>query len=178
MTDRKLPISRLIAYAVIVAITVLLALNFYPRDLKQVVGLKGITPDDITQIQLSMAVYEEPASPGMEPRAELIANGEVITDRAFFKDLLDLLENHTVRRRLLSRGVEYRRVDPTKPSIVFLAIYLENNRETLFLDISNDSRFLSMWSSDTGYTRYRVYGEGIDTNSLHESVLGLLPTDD
>ena len=172
MTDRKSPVAISIMYAVIAAVIVLLAVNFYPRDLRQVAGLQDITPDDITRIQLSMAIYEEVAGGAVPPRSELIAQNEIITDRDFFEDVLDMLENHTVRRRLLSRGVDYRRVDLTRPSIVFLSVSFDN-RETLFIDISNDSRFMAIWSGESAYTRYRLYGEGLDTNKLYESVLKL-----
>ncbi len=178
MTDRKQSMVKSIMYAVVGAVIVLLAVSFYPRDLRQVAGLQDITPDDIIRIQLSMAVYEELAGGAVAPRSELIAQNESITDRDFFKDVLDVLEDHTVRRRFFSRGVDYRRVDLTKPSIVFLSVSFDN-RETLFINISNDSRFMAIWSSESAYTRYRLYGEGIDTNKLYESVLrlNLIPGD-
>lgn len=173
MRNRKLTSTRLVAYTVIVAVTLLLALNFYPRDLKGVAGLREVTPDHIAQMQLSMAVFEEPGSSGVLPRAELIASNEVITDEDFFIDVLELLSGHTMRRRLLSRGVDYRRTDFTKPSIVLISVSLDSNK-TVFIDVSNDPRFVAIWSDDSPYTRYRLYGEGINTDKLHRSVLKLL----
>ena len=153
----------------------MLAFTLYPRELKRVAGLDGITAADITQVQLSLSVYREPESSGMAPRAEPIAQNEIITDEVFFEELLNLLDKHTLRRRLTPQRVEYRRVDPTKPSLVLLSLSLASE-DTLFLAISHDSRYIALWSADSPYTRYRLYGEGLDTRRLVESYLRLNPT--
>lgn len=169
MTNRRTPVARLVVLAAIVATIGFLVFSFYPRDLKRVAGLHGVTPADIVQIQLSMSIYREPESAGMVPRTELIASNEVITDEGFFEQVLQLLDEKRIRTRPFSSGMEYRKADFSKPAFTLLSMSLEHG-ETVFISISNDSRFVAMWSSETEYARYRLYGEGIDTRQLRDAV--------
>ena len=176
MANRERSMCKIIVYSIIFAtifsIVSIFAFNYYPRSLKRVAGIEDITANDISEIKLSMGVYEETESIGMVPVVENIRN-IIITDKAFYNDVLALFKGHTMRRRLFAPKVEYRRVIPTKPSYTFLSISFKDTNENLSINISNNSRFIAIWSSESDYTKYRLYGEGIDTISLLESVLRL-----
>ena len=165
-------IARALKFATIATIIVGLVFIYYPRSFVEVAGIRDVTVDDITQIGLSMSIYEEASSPGRAPRTEIIARNEIITDEDFFADVLDLFENQTMRRRLLVPRIEYRRPDYTTPRFTALHISFEDD-ETLFVHISSDPRFILMWSGGSDPTRYRFYGQGVDTNKLLKSVLRL-----
>ncbi len=170
-------IAKALKFVAIGAIILAFAFIYYPRSFAGVAGIQDVTADDITQIELTMTVYEENYSSGRAPRTETIAGNKIITDEEFFADVLGVLEDQTMRRRLFVPRVEYRQPDYTTPRYTVLNIRFADD-EKLFVHISSDPRFILMWPGGSDPTHYRLYGEGIDTNRLLESVLRLDLTKD
>ena len=143
---------------IIIVIILLLLFFYYPIDLESTMGLKDITSDDILGISLHIRM---PSREGEEIRLENI------TDKDFIEDVLSILSNHTMRERRLQRGDTFPIRDFTKPLFTDIEIILKDAKA--WISISYDSRYVQVLTTD-GYKRYKLYGDGIDTKGILESV--------
>ncbi|KAB3539046.1 hypothetical protein F8154_01030 [Alkaliphilus pronyensis] len=180
----------------VIAFISVLIFILYPFDLEGTAGIKNLTAEDISSISLNQVIVIpkgmdiENQDISMEDIAEKIKelrplplseysedhviSMEAITDKRFIEEVLITLSNHKMRKRRFSRGVDFFPMDYTMPSSTRLSIYINDSNKTLVnIFISHNPQYVSIhkYSNINGNSktaRYKIYGDGIDTQRLFE----------
>lgn len=144
-------------YAIVaLALLVYLTLTYVtrPRDLRQVVGIRG---QDVSSITLSANWVED-------PEVGMLFKERTINEETIIEEVLSTLSNYTVRKQL---RVHPYSPDPAKPIFFHLAVFFKPDASQIFslIRIAPDARSISIDN-----TMYSVDGEGIDASFLWELV--------
>jgi len=169
---------------------------FYPIDLEHSADIKNLTADYISSISLNQTIqipkgmdidkkkismYDiaeeleelKPLPLSVHSESYLISM-ENITDESFIEEVLLILSDHNMRKRYFSRKVDTFHIDHTMPRLTTILICLnDSNKTQIDISISHDPRYVSVYKiSDTNGSgdraRYKIYGDGIDTQKLFE----------
>ncbi|SCY55172.1 hypothetical protein [Alkaliphilus peptidifermentans] len=182
-------------FIIIIIFISILTFIFYPFDLERTAGIKNLTADDISNITLEQTIT---IPKGMDIETKDISMDDIgeeleelrplpiskyseihstsmkdITDKNFIEEVLLTLSNHNMRKRRFSKGGTTFRVDYTMPGSTRVTIRLNDDNKTgVHIFISHDPRYVSLYTfSSNGSSdraRYKIYGDGIDTQKLFE----------
>lgn len=179
--------------SIIVFVSMLIFI-FYPYDLERTAGIENLTADDISSVSLNQTIRipkgmdietkeismndiakkleELSPLPLSEYSESHLISMTGITDKSFIEEVLLTLSNHNMRKIRFSKGVDYFRSDNALPSRTRISIRLNYpNKTEVHIYISHDPTYISIYKfnsidGNSGRVRYKMYGDGIDTQRL------------
>ncbi len=158
--------SRKITWFGLLLIVSLMFARYRPIKLEQAALFGEHFTHDILHINLVRAEWNKDHS-GIKD----VLPATVITDIALIDDVVSLLSGQTMTRRLRKKGTLFYPNDFERPTFIVLFLVFEDNKSTIISIAPHPSL-------QVNGTRYRLWGQGIDTVKLWELLSGANPLAD